>query len=144
MASFAMPHRGDTCHSTIRSKAAFGDTEILINARSRVSDADHWLQFAYQGRGRLCLMAALSLASNSRNFDRPSASERRLARIMVKKLSNGSIWKWLVFLTPRYRLMLFNDYSRTSHADVVALFDRAIHHLEAKSPLSHISWQVGV
>ena len=123
---------------------SFGDTEILINARSRVSDADHWLRFAYQDGDRLCLVAALSLASNSRNFDGPSASERRLARIMVKNLSNSIIWKWLIFLSPRYRLTLFNDHSRTCHADVVALFDRAIHHLEAKSPLSHISWRVGV
>ena len=125
-------------------QGSFGDTEILINARSRVSDADHWLQFAYQGSGRLCLMAALSLASNSRNFDRPSVSERRLARIMVKNLSNGNIWKWLVFLSPRYRLTLFNDHSRTSHVDVVALFDRAIDQLEAKRPVSHFSWRVCV
>ena len=125
-------------------QGSFGDTEILINARNRVSDADHWLRFAYHKGDRLCLVAALSLASNSRSFDGPSATERRLARIMVKNLSNGSIWKWLVFLSPRYRLTLFNDHSRTSHVDVVALFDRAIDHLEAKSPISHFSWRVGV
>ena len=38
------------------------------------------------------------------------------------------------FFTARQRLMWFNDDPRTSHADVMALFDKAIDNLASKVP----------
>jgi hypothetical protein len=40
----------------------------------------------------------------------------------------------LRFLTARQRLMWFNDNPRTSHADVMALFDRTIDSLASTVP----------
>ena len=41
----------------------------------------------------------------------------------------------LRFFTARQRLMWFNDDPRTSHADVMALFDRTIDNLASKVPV---------
>ena len=53
------------------------------------------------------------------------------------------MWARLRFFTARQRLMWFNDARHTSHADVMALFDRAINHLMAQAfivqpPLSSV------
>jgi hypothetical protein len=39
------------------------------------------------------------------------------------------MYRYKTIIGRRYRLTLFNDHSRTSHVDVVALLDRAIDHL---------------
>jgi hypothetical protein len=113
-----------------------GDIAVLMDARARISDADCWLKHAFQEGNHLCLVAALSLACNSRSFEQPSEAERRLAGILVKRIRKGGYRRWLVFLTPRYRLIMFNDHPRTEHNDVVALFARTIEHLVNRAPLA--------
>ena len=66
----------------------FGDLEILRAARSRVSDKGSWLKCGFQKGNRFCLLAALSVAAGSRNFDNPNRLERRLARILVAASSD--------------------------------------------------------
>ena len=58
----------------------FGDIEILRNARARISHRRDWVQGCFRDGDRHCLVAALSLASDSRSFRRSNPTERRLAR----------------------------------------------------------------
>jgi len=87
------------------------------------------VQRRFQDGNRLCIVGALSLVSGSRSFNTPNRVERRLARVLVSQLpSERPVWTRLGFFTARQRLMWFNDDHRTSHADVMALFDKAIDH----------------
>ena len=113
----------------------FGDVEILLDARNRIADQNTWVQGRFQDGGRHCLVAALSLASASRSVSLPNRTERRLARFLAGQLRPGSRFCNRVPLIPaRQRLMWFNDDSRTSHEDVMALFDRAIGDLAKTVP----------
>jgi hypothetical protein len=114
----------------------FGDIRVLIDARSRINDKHHWLQRQFRYRDRHCLVAALSVASQSPGFDRPNQTEQRLASVLVRHLPRrAGLSKFLIFATARYRLTTFNDRCRTQHEDVLELFDRTIEHLQAKVPL---------
>ena len=64
----------------------FGDLEILRTARSHISNKGSWMKCGFQNGNRLCLVAALSVAAGSANFDDPNRIERRLARILVARL----------------------------------------------------------
>ena len=110
----------------------FGDAELLRDARSRVSSRSDWVQGRFQDGDRLCIVGALSLVSGSTTFDTPNRVERRLARVLVAQLPTWRVGSR--FFTARQRLMWFNDDSRTGHADVVALFDRAIDHCITQTP----------
>ena len=113
----------------------FGDAELLSKARSRISSRSDWVQDRFKDGDRHCLVAALSVVSGSLNFNMPNPVERRLARVLVTQLPAGSrIWARLRFFTARQRLMWFNDNPRTSHADVMALFDRTIDSLASRVP----------
>ena len=115
----------------------FGDAELLWDARSRVSTRSDWVQGRFQDGNRLCIVGALSLVSGSRSFNTPNRVERRLARVLVAQLPPGRpVWARLRFFTARQRLMWFNDSRRTSHADVMALFDRAIDRSAAQAFIS--------
>ena len=112
----------------------FGDIELLTDARSRISDRRTWVQGSFQDGDRHCLVAALSLACGSRSFHVPNRTEKRLVRLLATRLpSNGP---FLIRFVARQRLMWFNDDSRTSHQDVMALFDRTISHLARTAPIS--------
>ena len=113
----------------------FGDAELLWDARSRVSSRSDWVQGQFRDGNRLCIVGALSLVSSSRSFGLPNRLERRLARVLVAQLPpGGPVRMGLRFFTARQRLMWFNDDRRTSHADMMALFDRAIDHSMSKTP----------
>ena len=113
----------------------FGDAERLWDARSRVATRSDWVQGRFQDGNRLCIVGALSLVSGSTSFNTPNRVERRLARVLAAQLPPGiPVWVGLRFFTARQRLMWFNDSRRTCHADVMALFDRAIDHLMSKTP----------
>jgi hypothetical protein len=113
----------------------FGDIQILTDVRNRIADRRNWVQGAFWDGGRHCLVAALSVASLSRDFSRPNRLERRLARILVRHLPrNAGLSKFLVISPARFRLMAFNDRRRTQHADVLALLDLAIEHLHTRVP----------
>jgi hypothetical protein len=105
-----------------------GDLEVLIEARARIAGENSWVQHRFKNGERHCLIAALSLACGSRNFRMPNKNERRLARLLAKQLSAKTRWG-LRLVPSRYRLMSFNDHPRTSHEDVLALFDRTIYSL---------------
>jgi len=110
-----------------------GDVEILRDARSRIADEGNWLKYDFQDGNRHCLVGALSLAAGSANFRTPNGTERRLARRLVTQLpTNAPLRIRLRFMPVRQRLMYFNDDERTTHSDVVALYDRTIEHLASR------------
>jgi hypothetical protein len=115
----------------------FGDAELLRDARSRVSNRNDWVQGRFQDGNRLCIVGALSLACGSRSFNTPNRVERRLARVLVSQFpSERPVRARFRVFPARQRLMWFNDDDRTSHADVMALFDRAIDRSTAQDFIS--------
>ena len=115
----------------------FGDIELLMDARSRISDHKSWVRHRFQDGDSHCLVAALSLACGSRSFQMPNRTEKRLARVMVKQIAPDAPFLTRCGLMPaRMRLMSLNDGPRTTHADVMALFDRTIDHLAYMVPNS--------
>ena len=112
----------------------FGDLEILRTARSQISNKGSWMKCGFQKGDRLCLVAGLSVAAGSPNFDNPNRIERRLARILVAQLPpTAPLLTRLRVYPVRRRLMRFNDHRRTRHEDVLAVYDRAIDHLAHKT-----------
>lgn len=110
-----------------------GDLQILLDARDRISDREAWLKQCFKDGDRHCLVAALSLACESRSFNAPNRTERRLARLLARQIPPESPWwtrSW--FVSARHCLMWFNDHPLTTHADVSALFDRTILALASK------------
>jgi len=113
-----------------------GDVEILRDARSRIADEGNWLKYDFQDGNRHCLVGALSLAAGSANFRTPNGTERRLARHLVMQLPKKVPLRTRLRIMPaRQRLMYFNDDARTTHDDVVALYDRAIERLSCRAPI---------
>jgi hypothetical protein len=111
----------------------FGDVELLMDARTRISNCGMWVKGRFRDGDRYCLVAALSVACASRSFKVPSPTERRLARLLAAQLPpTARFWTRLRFIPARHRLMSFNDDRRTRHEDVIALLDRAIHCLAGK------------
>ena len=112
----------------------FGDLEILRTARSHICNNGSWMKCGFQKGDRLCLVAGLSVAAGSPNFDNPNRIERRLARILVARLPPTAplLTRFRVYPVRR-RLMRFNDHRRTRHEDVLAVYDRAIDHLARKT-----------
>jgi hypothetical protein len=105
----------------------FGDIELLTEARSRISNRKFWVQGRFQDGDRHCLVAALSLACGSRNFQMPNRTEKRLARKIAKQIAPDAPFITRCSLLPaRMRLMSLNDGRHTTHADVIALFDRTL------------------
>jgi hypothetical protein len=92
------------------------------------------VQGRFQDGDRHCLVAALSLACGSRSFHVPNRTEKRLARLLATRLHPDG--PFLIRFGARQRLMWFNDDSRTSHEDVMALFDRTISHLVSTARIS--------
>ena len=113
----------------------FGDLELLMDARSRISNPNTWTKSRFRDGDRHCLVAALSLESGSRSFRMANRTERRLAGILAKQLPPSRLLLMMMtFIPPRRRLIWFNDSFRTNHGDVMALFDRTIHHVASKVP----------
>lgn len=117
------------------NQAPVGDLDILIVARGSISGNNSWVKGCYNDGDRRCLIAALSLACHSKSFQLPNQTERRLARMLVKHLPSRTSW-WLRFrlLPPRRRLMTFNDHPRTTHDDVLAVYDETIRQLASRVP----------
>ena len=114
----------------------FGDIELLLDARSRISDRKFWGRHRFQDGDRLCLIAALSLACGSRSFDMPNLMEKRLARLIAEQIPPHAPFMTRCKLIPaRKRLISLNDGPRTRHEDVMALFDRTIDHLASTAPI---------
>jgi hypothetical protein len=115
----------------------FGDIELLIDARSRISNRRSWVQGGFQDGDRHCLVAALSLACGSRSFHMPNRTEKRLARLIAKRIPSDAPFMTRCWLIPaRQCLMSLNDDPRTTHDDVMALLDRTISRLASTAPIS--------
>ena len=115
----------------------FGDIELLTDARSRISNRKSWVQGGFQDGDRHCLVAALSLASRSRSFHMPNRAEKRLARLIAMQISPDAPFLIRYRLMPaRHRLISLNDDPRTTHEDVMALFDRTISRLASTARIS--------
>ena len=113
----------------------FGDIELLMDARSRISDRESWVRHRFQDGNRHCLVAALSLACGSRSFQMPNRTEKRLAREIAKRIAPDAPFVTRCMLLPaRMRLMSLNDGPGT-HEDVMALFDRTIGDLARIAPI---------
>jgi len=114
----------------------FGDIELLTDARNRISNRKFWVQRRFQNGGRHCLVAALSLACGSRSFRAPNRVERRLTRLIAMQIPRDAPFLIRYRLMPaRQRLISLNDDPRTTHKDVMALFDRTISHLAGMAPI---------
>jgi hypothetical protein len=110
--------------------------EILLDARSRIDDPHCWLKGEFSKENG-SLVAALALACRNPQFDQPSRTGRRLILVMARQLPRGcSRLQRIICFRPMHRLMRFNDSPRTTHDDVIALFDRTIQHLAAMAPLN--------
>ena len=108
----------------------FGDLELLMETRGRISSRDNWVQGHFRKGGRYCLVAALSLTCGSRSFGVSNRTELRLSRLVAMHMPpDAPFWIRYRFMPARRRLIAFNDDLLTRHEDVMALFDRAIEHL---------------
>jgi hypothetical protein len=116
-------------------QSPFDDIEILTDARDRIASQITWVKGRYRDGDRHCLVDALSLASGSRCLNQPNRTERRLAKLLAKQLWPGCrTWRRVALMPVRRRLTSFNDDPRTSHDDVMGLFDRTICSLTTKVP----------
>jgi hypothetical protein len=114
----------------------YGDLELLIEARGRISSREAWVRGHFRRGGRYCLVAALSLTCGSRSFGMPNRTELRLSRLIAMQMpSDAPFWIRHRFMPARRRLIAFNDDLFTHHEDVIALFDRAIEHLASAAPV---------
>jgi hypothetical protein len=114
----------------------FGDLELLMEARGRISRKDFWVQGHFQKDGRYCLVASLSLTCGTRSIGMPSRTELRVSRLVAMHMpSNAPFWIRHRFMPSRRRLIAFNDDLLTQHHDVIALLDRAIEHLASTAPV---------
>jgi hypothetical protein len=120
-------------------KTEFGDIDLLLDARSRLSNKNDWVRCRYQHGNRLCLVAALSVVAGSVDFYTPNRRERQLARLVAAQLPDTvPLWARFSLVTARQRLIWFNDSPRTKHEDVVALVGRAIDFALSQAP-AHVS-----
>jgi hypothetical protein len=111
-------------------QSPFGDLELLMEARGRISSRDTWVQGHFRKGGRYCLVASLSLTCGSRSFGMPNRTEQRLSRLIAMQMpSSAPFCIRHRFMPARQRLIAFNDEPHTRYDDVIALLDRAIDHL---------------
>jgi hypothetical protein len=112
----------------------FGDLELLMEARDRISSREAWVRGHFRKGGRYCLVASLSLTCSSRSFGMPNRAEQRLSRLVAMHMpSSAPFWIRHRFMPARQRLIAFNDNLLTHHEDVMASFDRAIEHLASST-----------
>jgi hypothetical protein len=114
----------------------FGDLELLMDARGRISSREAWGQGHFQKERRRCLVAALSLTCGNRSLGMPNRTQLRLSRLVAMHMSsNAPFWVRHRFMPARRRLIAFNDDLLTNHEDVMTLLDRAIEHLASTEPV---------
>lgn len=94
--------------------------ENLIAARALIDTPEKWAQGEDLAQGGLCAALACSAVSHgpTNDFD---AMRSALIGVMPGSSHSGPM-----------KLVNFNDHPDTTHADVMALFDRAIAAAEAQ------------
>lgn len=85
--------------------------EALAAARKLIDTPEKWGKFSDRVRGLICAHDALVRAM-------PDADTFRAALLVLREQLPGDFH--------RGSLVRFNDHPSTTHADVMALFDRAI------------------
>lgn len=108
----------------------------LEEGRERLSDRSRWIKGDYSeivnGRNCYCAMGAVKYHLTEGAVDLSAEAEPPYARALIEALPV----KW-VDAGDRAKadagaVINFNDHSDTTHADVLALFDRAIANLKEK------------
>ena len=75
----------------------FGDIQILMDARGRISGKGDWVKGRFREGDRHCLVDALSLAAGSPEISLPNRTEKQLSRLLAKQLpSRKGFWNRLV------------------------------------------------
>jgi len=88
--------------------------DVLIAARAIIADPAMWYQGDWSASGEL------------RDLDEPCCAEAAIRRIAPRDTAHHTIERMAQF-TPDYtQLRIFNDATATTHADIMAVFDRAI------------------
>lgn len=98
----------------------------LIAGKSLIADPAHWLKgnIADPDDTCFCAYGAICFAPRGRWFSSDDAGLNALtAAIPAGFVSDGS----------KLKLALYNDHPDTTHADIMALFDRAIASAESSS-----------
>lgn len=101
------------------------DYELLVKAREWLSDPDHWQKGSYGYYGpdyvlpltNTCAVGALAMAAG---IDPNKISNEMLSYRLLKAALPGS------YIFHSLEVPHFNDAILTEHADILALFDRAI------------------
>jgi len=86
------------------------DLRALRQARRLIESPEKWCKGQYVNDGRMCVLAAVQHCDWGRPRDGWETAALRLHELLPKGMT----------------LPVFNDMPRTTHADVLALLDRAI------------------
>jgi hypothetical protein len=87
---------------------------ILVKARELLSDENHWIKGTVTDGGkRFCAVGAVQYVGRYMNYEVSMLLEHLLRDAMPKGY-------------PASHIPTFNDDPHTTHADVLAMFDRAI------------------
>jgi hypothetical protein len=97
--------------------------EVLRAARAYISDPEHWYKGGYGYRGRSCALGACIRMSKHSWPEAQGALNRAVP----------DWWRVVSEETCRNPITTYNDRPQTTHADILALFDRAIAVEEAKA-----------
>jgi hypothetical protein len=87
--------------------------ENLIAAKALIDTPEKWIKGSFHKAGCFCAVGALGMASNG-NPENWGYDEREA---LLRALPVDAV---------AYSVALFNDDPDTTHADIMALFDRAI------------------
>jgi hypothetical protein len=99
-------------------------------AQSYIQKRLWWTQGAFRRldggrRPKYCAAAALAEACGNPSYYRPTQHERRLAKLLVAEIPRDKlILRWL--RSARSCLIAYNDAVRTTHANIMQMFDSAI------------------
>lgn len=138
-----MPFDSTPVHvDTIPSLSARARTNIhmalhmLTNGKQKISDPSRWLKGVTQANGNFCTVGAVvydDMAAFPRNV-RPKSTEDMGMDIALRELSEAIPAEHQRHSDLQYAdityISQYNDRPNTTHADVMALFDRAIAALE--------------
>lgn len=94
-------------------------TAPLRDARHYIRYPSLWTKGKYIDGPRMCLVFAVRFASELYCYD----DHRYLLRSLCKELP--APWRWMP-MPARMKLILFNDYSNTTHSDIIGVVDRTI------------------
>jgi hypothetical protein len=100
---------------------------LLRAARDRITGPTRWAKRCYvQPPTGVCAIQAVKIVCNGRG-----RMMGKLSRALARELPKN--YRWLFFLPPLSKVILYNDRGSTTHQMVIELFDAAIMRLELES-----------